>query len=82
MVQRGRGLLPFSPLGFANLSNENHFRWPHRGQAGNAISIAIAMPEQVFARRIAPEKANVAIIHIWVVRIEEYNVPLTSQTTT
>ena len=39
------------------------------------------MPEQIFARRIAPEKANVAIVGIWVVRIEEHNVPLTSQAT-
>lgn len=73
---------PESPLQLGILTNQYYFRWAQSGQTGDAISITITMPEQIFARRIASEKANVAIVRIWVVRIEEHNVPLTSQTTT
>lgn len=80
-TRRG-GLEEAPPFLLRVLANQDYFRWAQSGQTGDAISIAIAMPEQIFARRIAPEKANMAIVRIRVVRIEEYNVPLTSQTTT
>lgn len=62
------------PLLLCSLANQDYFRWAQSSQTGDAISITITMPEQIFARRIAPEKANVAIVRIWVVRIEEHNV--------
>lgn len=73
-MSKGRG--PESPLQLGILTNQYYFRWAQSGQTGDAISITITMPEQIFARRIAPEKANVTIVRIWVVRIEEHNVPL------
>ena len=61
MPHKKGGLEEAPPFLLRVLANQDYFRWAQSGQTGDAISIAIAMPEQIFARRIAPEKANMAI---------------------